>query len=42
MVLAAPFILLYNGERGKSLKGFFYVYYPVHVFIISAVNQFMK
>lgn len=37
MVLAAPFILLYNGERGKSLKGFFYIYYPVHVFIISAV-----
>lgn len=39
MVFAALFILLYNGQRGKGLKWFFYGYYPLHVFVISAVNN---
>lgn len=38
MIFAALFIALYNGERGKPMKRFFYIYYPLHVFIISAVN----
>lgn len=39
MVFAALFILLYNGQRGKGMKWFFYGYYPLHVFVISAVNN---
>lgn len=39
MVFAAMFILLYNGQRGKGMKWFFYGYYPLHVFVISAVNN---
>ena len=31
MVLSLPFILLYSGQRGKKMKYFFYMYYPLHV-----------
>ena len=40
MVLALPFMLLYNGKKGRGgLKYFFYIYYPAHqilFFVISA------
>lgn len=29
MIAALPFLLLYNGKRGKGIKYFFYIYYPV-------------
>lgn len=35
MVFAIPFILLYNGEKGKGRKYFFYLYYPLHRYVIS-------
>lgn len=35
MILAAPFMLLYNGEKGKGHKWFFYFYYPLHRYAIS-------
>lgn len=35
MVFAVPFILLYNGEKGKGQKYFFYLYYPLHRYAIS-------
>lgn len=34
MILAAPFMLLYNGSRGKGRKWLFYMYYPIHRYII--------
>lgn len=37
MVLAVPFVLLYNGEKGKSCKYFFYLYYPLHRYAISVL-----
>lgn len=38
MILAAPFILLYNGEKGKSHKWFFYAYYPIHRYLIAIIE----
>lgn len=34
MILSLPFMLLYNGTRGKKLKYFFYAYYPLHVYLL--------
>jgi len=33
--IALPAILLYNGEKGGSLKYLFYVYYPLHLFAFA-------
>lgn len=35
MAFAIPFMLLYNGTRGKENKSFFYIYYPFHRYCIS-------
>jgi hypothetical protein len=40
MVLALPFMFFYNGKRGEERKWFFYVYYPLHrylLFLLQAV-----
>jgi len=37
MFLAIPFILIYNGEKGKSLKSFFYIYYPLHQYYLFLI-----
>ncbi len=39
MILAAIFIILYNGQRGNGKKWFFYAYYPLHVFLIQAAEN---
>lgn len=39
--LVFPFILLYNGERGPKTsfsKYFFYIFYPVHIWVIYIIN----
>ncbi len=44
VVLAIPVIMLYNGKRGHSdginrvMKWLFYVYYPLHLFIIGWIQ----
>lgn len=41
VVLAIPILMLYNGKRGKSkninnfMKWTFYIYYPLHLFVIG-------
>lgn len=32
MIAALPFMLLYNGQRGRGMKYFFYLYYPLHIY----------
>lgn len=42
MILAVPFMLLYNGEKGPAHKLVFYVYYPVHREVLSFVSVLMN
>lgn len=37
-IFAAPFMLLYNGQRGRNIKTLFYVFYPAHVYILYAAS----
>lgn len=41
MVLALPFMLLYNGQRGRGPKWFFYWYYPLHRCLIIAAEALL-
>lgn len=37
-VFAGVLMLLYNGQKGKSMKGLFYAFYPAHVYILYALS----
>lgn len=37
MILALPFIWLYNGQRGRKMKAFFYFYYPLHLYLLIGI-----
>lgn len=43
VVLSIPILMMYNGQRGKNqtvnrvMKWLFYLYYPVHLFILGAI-----
>lgn len=42
MVIGAlPFIMLYNGKKGKGFKYFFYIFYPVHIYIFYIIGNMM-
>jgi len=42
MILAIPFIILYNNEKGKSgLKYFFYIYYPAHQYLLAVLSVYL-
>lgn len=44
VILSIPIIAMYNGSRGKNekinkfMKWFFYIFYPVHLFVIGLIN----
>lgn len=38
-LLSLPFLMLYNGKRGKKkMKYFFYIYYPLHLAVIHLIS----
>ncbi len=45
LILAIPFILIYNGKRGvnnKFSKYLFYVFYPLHLWILALIEFLVK
>jgi hypothetical protein len=43
MIAALPLIILYNGERGRhSLKYLFYVFYPLHIWILYVASYALR
>lgn len=38
MVGALPFLLAYNGKKGKGYKYFFYFFYPIHIYILYFIG----
>ena len=46
MIEAAGFVALlpvkkYNGQRGLGMKYFFYVFYPVHLFLLYLISRYL-
>ncbi|MBO7319501.1 MAG: conjugal transfer protein TraX, partial [Clostridia bacterium] len=45
VILSIPVIMMYNGQRGhnptvnKIMKWFFYIYYPLHLFVIGFIQH---
>lgn len=44
-ITVIPFMLLYNGERGKKTKiskYFFYIFYPLHLWLLAMIAYIVK
>lgn len=39
MCFAAIPMLLYNGEKGKGMKNFFYIFYPFHIALLYIISS---
>jgi hypothetical protein len=42
MIIALPFMLQYNEQKGRSSKWFFYLYYPAHIYVLAALAVLLK
>ena len=41
-LLSLIFIFMYNGKKGRSIKYFFYLFYPMHFFILGVMKFFLE
>ncbi|GCF92677.1 membrane protein [Enterococcus florum] len=42
MLLSAVPIILYNGEKGRSMRNFFYYFYPAHIALFAIVSFLLQ
>ncbi len=42
MALVIPFYYFYNGNKGKHPKTFFYVFYPLHIWVLYVIGYFIQ
>lgn len=40
MIGSLPFLISYNGQKGPSIKWLFYIYYPLHIYLLAAWAHF--
>ncbi len=40
--LSCVFIWFYNGQRGRKLKWSFYIYYPLHLFVLTVIHAALQ
>ncbi len=40
-LLALPAVHAYNGQRGRKLKYFFYIFYPAHLLLLFAIKHLL-
>jgi hypothetical protein len=41
MFLSLPFLWLYNGNKGRSMKYFFYIYYSLHIYVLYIIGRML-
>lgn len=41
MILALPFMLRFNQQKGPGMKYFFYIFYPAHTFLLFYLANFV-
>lgn len=41
MILSLPILMLYNDQKGKGLRSFFYIYYPAHIYILLGLSHLL-
>lgn len=41
MIIALPLILHYNNQKGYGMKYFFYIFYPIHTFLLFYLANFV-